>query len=232
MSIQDDPEFDEVPPPWFSNDEPAPEDEEPRSRRRWILAAGVVIIVVVLLLIPVLQAEILQRRRDSLPDEAMDRVALLFASAMLLGRQEGQAMIFTHDEAQDDVRATLDQLVDMPFASRQARLQVITAPCSLAPADACYQGRVLDPATLTAPAIRFGVDDTDVGPKIIWVEIDALRVQIWRRWPANADVRRVALSDVGCTIRDDRCGRIRPSTSALENGRVITGVGVVNWKMV
>lgn len=163
---------DEYPPPWFTHQED-PEPEEPdNSLRRNLIGVGAIIVVSVLLLIPVLQAEILQRQRESLPDAAMDRTALQFASAMLFGRSEGQAMLFASDESSDDVRSVLRIVMDRPQPSSRARLQIVSTPCGRQEADACFTGRIFDPAQPMRSGIRFGLDRIDGEPRVIWVELD------------------------------------------------------------
>ncbi len=172
--IDDQPDDREDLPPWFSNEEDS--NGTPHQRHHWrvVFGLGIVSVVFVMLLIPVLQAEILQRHRNSLPDKELDRTALLFASAMLFGQSEGQAMIMAQDAAKDDVRATLRKLVERPQPTRRARLQISTAPCNGKHADGCYQGRIVDPDRPSSTIIRFGIDNTKAGPRISWVEIDEI----------------------------------------------------------
>lgn len=177
MSIDTHDDRESFPPPWFRNEDDPEPVVEGSNFWRSVIGIGAFVVVLLLLLIPVLQAEVLQQRRDALPDEEMERTALLFASAMLFGRSEGQAMLFSEDRADGDVRDTLGRVLDTPLPSRRARLQVISAPCSREQADACFQGRIFDPSAPNGPPIRFGIDDTDDGPKVIWVEIDEIIVR-------------------------------------------------------
>lgn len=168
----DDERHQEYPPPWFTNEEdPAPEEAD-HSLRRTLIGLGAIIVISVLLLIPVLQAEILQRQRESLPDAAMDRTALQFASALLFGRSEGQAMIFATDESADDVRSVLRVVLNRPQPSSRARLQLVSTPCGRQNADACFTGRIFDPAQPMRSGIRFGLERRDDEPRVIWVELD------------------------------------------------------------
>ena len=172
----DDTLHDEYPPPWFRNED-EPEPEEPDSSvRRNLIGLGAIIVISVLLLIPVLQAEILQRQRESLPDAAMDRTALQFASAMLFGRSEGQAMLFASDESSGDVRAVLRVVIDRPQPSSRARLQIVSTPCGRRQANACFVGRIFDPAQPMRAGIRFGLDSVDGDPQVVWVELDQTTV--------------------------------------------------------
>lgn len=150
--------------------------ESERSNWRALIAVGAIVVIAVMLLIPVLQAEILQRRRESLPDAAMERTALLFASAILFGRSEGQAMLFADPEAEDDVRRVIRVVFDMPQPSNRARLQITSTPCGRQEADACFSSRVFDPANPLQTGIRFGLDRSDEGPKVIWLDLDQTAV--------------------------------------------------------
>lgn len=184
MNIEPHDQDGDGPPPWFTNEEDAAEHPPPANFWRILFGIGIAVVVLIMLLIPVLQAEVLQRRRESLPDEEVARTALLFSSAMLFGRSEGQALLFTADEGRDDVLRVLGELFDRSLPSSDARLQVLIAPCNVEPADVCYQGRIIDPSNLLSSAIRFGIDDTDDGPKIVWVEFDVLtafapRYRLW-----------------------------------------------------
>ena len=174
---------DPQPPPWFAH------EEEPQANgsgpRRILIGAGVFVVVLIMILIPLLQAGILRRQRAALPDEATERTAFLFASAMLFGRSEGQALIFTDADARDEVRATLQRILDRPSPSNGARLQVISAPCGDRGADSCFQGRLLDPAAFVPIAIRFGIDRTAEDPKVVWVEIDERRAHAPGARPAD-----------------------------------------------
>ena len=165
-----------TPPPWFTNeDEPEPTEEE-SSLWRAILPAGVILIVAVLLLIPVLQAELLQRRRSSLPDAEMERAAVLFSSAVLFGRSEGQALLFAGDGSENDIRSVLRVISERPLPSSQTRLQVTGVPCGQSDGDGCFVGRLLGNSTGLDSGIRFGLESTGNGPKVLWVELDLLSV--------------------------------------------------------
>jgi hypothetical protein len=172
--IDDQPYDREDLPPWFSNEEDSGGTIHQQHRWRVVFGLGIVSVVLVMLLIPVLQAEILQRHRDSLPDKELDRTALLFASAMLFGQSEGQAMILSKDTARTDVRATLRKLIERPQPSNRARLQISSVPCNEKDAEGCFQGRIVDPAHPSLTVIRFGIDKTREGPRISWVEIDEI----------------------------------------------------------
>ena len=168
----------EMPPPWFSNDDGPEPPREESSLWRTIIPVGVVLVVAVLLLIPVLQAELLQRRRASLPDAEMERAAVLFASAVLFGRSEGQALLFADDRSEDDIRSVLSVISERPPPSNQARLQVTGVPCGEDDGDGCFIGRLLGGSSGLDSGIRFGLAGTDGGPKVIWVELDLLSVRL------------------------------------------------------
>ena len=129
-----------------------------------------------LLLIPVLQAELLQRRRSSLPDAEMERAAVLFSSAVLFGRSEGQALLFAGDGSESDIRSVLRVISERPLPSSQTRLQVTGVPCGQSDGDGCFVGRLLGNSTGLDSGIRFGLESTGNGPKVLWVELDLLSV--------------------------------------------------------
>ncbi len=182
-------------------------DEDAASRSsRWRILAGVgaVIVVAVMLLIPVLQATILQRQRNALPEAAVTRTALLFSSAVLLGRSEGQALIFTADEGREDVRRVLRALFEQSQPSRSARLQLEQIDCRELPGDTCFRSRLIDPASVATAAIRFGIAESGDEPAVVWVDFDATTARSGR---APATLRGPPGPTVGATS-----GRIRPST--------------------
>lgn len=169
-------EPDDETPSWFTN-EPEPEPEEPSGTFwRTTVGVGAILVILILLLIPVLQAEILQRRREQLPDSTFDRTALLFSSAILFGRSEGQAMLFATDDSRDQIREVLRIIVDRPEPSPLARLQIRSSPCSDKEADACYVGRIFDPDNPLLAGIRFGLEESGGTALVIWVELDATRI--------------------------------------------------------
>ncbi len=92
------------PPPWFSNTEDA--TSEPPSTSgpsRGLVTVMAALVVGVLLLIPVLQSALLERRNNDLPDDAVERVAVQFASAVLFARSTGQALLLASSAARDDI---------------------------------------------------------------------------------------------------------------------------------
>lgn len=161
------------PPPWFSNEPDEPPEEPMGPIWRVLITAGALTTLAILILIPLLRAEILQRRQENLPDAAMERTALQFASAILFGRSEGQAMLFASDESRSQIRDVLQFVLDAPQPSNRARLQISSTPCGRQEADACFTGRIFDPEHAIQNGIRFGLDDNDDDPQVIWVEIDA-----------------------------------------------------------
>lgn len=132
----------------------------------------------ILLLIPVLQASLLQRQQNDLPDEAFQRTAIQFASAVFFTRSTGQAMIFASGDAGGDVEDVVSYFRDQPPNSRQARIQVSATPCprDRDGAGVCFLGRLFDPGAAFVPAIEFGLDERDGTPEVIFVQLDQTTV--------------------------------------------------------
>ncbi len=161
------------PPPWFSNQADEPVYEEETSTRRWIIAGVAMLVILVLILIPIINAAVLQRRQDNLPEHVFDRAALQFASAILFARSEGRAMIFAEDEAGEGVDEVVAYFRDRPPYSNQARIQVGATPCPARnDAQVCYLGRLFDPRAGISPAIEFGMRERDGQPKVTFVQLD------------------------------------------------------------
>ena len=161
-------------PAWFENIEEPDNESQNQNRWRYVIGIGAFAIIVVLLLIPVLQAEILQRRRNALPDSAYDRTAFQFAAAVHFSRSEGAAMLFADPASRSDVRTVLEEFRDQRVPSSRARLQVRQVPCGDQQGDRCYTSRVFDTAPAFYRGLVFGVERSDESTTVVWVEIDEL----------------------------------------------------------
>lgn len=163
-------------PPWFTNhdEEVVVEQEDPLSLRQRVVIAAAVLVIVVLLLIPILQAILLERRQNDLPDEQFQRTALQFTSAVFFARSAGQAMIFADRDARADVENVVQYFRDLPPNSARARVQVGVTPCprEWQSASVCFRGTLFDPSTSRVPPIAFGLADGDDGPEVVYVQID------------------------------------------------------------
>lgn len=163
-------------PGWFVNQGDQVEDDQDdglSSRQRIVIAAAALVILV-LLLIPVLQAVVLERNRQNLPDEQFQRAALQFTSAVYFTRSMGQAMLFADRDARDDVEAVVEYFRDQPPNSARARVQVSVTPCPREwnAASICFRGRLYDPSASLVPPIAFGLAERGDRPLVIFVQLD------------------------------------------------------------